>query len=205
MQTDILKRIALAKSGTVFFVSDFADIGDEKAVSRILSALERKGHVARLAKGIYFKPKMGDFGLEYPSVMAIVNAVASRDRISILPSGLTAENQLGLSEQVPMRYEFLTSGSARVLDIGIGRVYLRRGVPRNFSFKSRLLATLVQALKSIGRGNVEEHEMSIIRNLMAQSDERDTIRKEASIAPKWIREIIIRTLDETEQYVAESK
>lgn len=60
-------------------------------------------------------------------------------------AGVVALNILGLSTQVPMVYCYLTMGSARTIKFDGFKVILKRGVPRNFAYKTRLIALLVQA------------------------------------------------------------
>ena len=124
-------RIEGLDAESVFFVSDFLDISSDKEISKMLSELEVQGVVTRLAKGIYCKPRMTRFGTLYPDVRTIVEAVALRDHAQVLPSGATAANRLGLSEQVPMKYTFITSGSSRVLTISRASAPSWRSVPPN--------------------------------------------------------------------------
>ena len=137
------QQILSAEDNTIFFRNDFPQYHPE-SVGRILSDLTEKGVLVRIASGIYVKPRRSKFGMVMPSIEHIVKAVAERDKAQVLPSGATALNALGLSTQVPMSYSFLTTGSARNLNIGNRKVILKRGVPRNFSYKTNLIALLVR-------------------------------------------------------------
>lgn len=106
-----------------------------------------------------------------PSIEYVVDAMAARDKAQVLPSGAAALNALGLSTKVPMAYEFLTTGSARNLKVGDYLVSLKRSVPRNFAYKTRLVALLVQALRCLGELNVGEQELSQIRMLVGEGAE----------------------------------
>lgn len=67
--SEITKRIENMHEGQILFISDFSDLnGNEKVVSRALSAEEKKGNIVRLAKGMYLRPKSTRFGIVYPSV-----------------------------------------------------------------------------------------------------------------------------------------
>lgn len=126
---DIRNKIEKSKEGTLFFNNSFPEYDDEY-VRQILSDLAEQGLVVRIAFGIYLKPMVSRFGIVYPSVNEIVVAIAKRDNAQVLPTGNTALNQLGLSEQIPMNSEFITSGSARVIKIGNRTIRLRRSVPK---------------------------------------------------------------------------
>ena len=64
--SEITKRIENMHEGQILFISDFSDLnGNEKVVSRVLSAEEKKGNIVRLAKGMYLRPKSTRFGIVY--------------------------------------------------------------------------------------------------------------------------------------------
>ena len=77
---------------------------------------------------------------------------------------MTALNVLGLSTQVPMKYSYLTTGSERIIKLKNQEIRLKRGVPKNFCYETKLIALLVQALKTLKQQNVGEEELQVIRN-----------------------------------------
>ena len=121
IKDDIAQRIEAANPDEIFFISDFATNGNDEFISHNLSELVAEGKVMRLANGIYYKPVRTRFGELKPSVDTIVRAIARRDKAQILPTGAAAENMLGLSTQIPMNYVYLTSGSARRINLDIPR------------------------------------------------------------------------------------
>lgn len=186
---EIRKRIERSKEGTLFFNNSFPEYDDEY-VRQILSDLCVQGLVVRIAFGIYLKPMMSRFGVLYPSVSEIVQAIAKRDNAQVLPTGNTAMNQLGLSEQVPMNSEFITSGSARVIKIGNCTIRLRRSVPRNFAYKGEMMPVLVQALKAIGKENLTDEHLGQIRRLLAEHPGEQSWQTDMQLAPAWIRKVV---------------
>ena len=187
-------RIEGLDAESVFFVSDFLDISSDKEISKMLSELEVQGVVTRLAKGIYCKPRMTRFGPLYPDVRTIVEAVAQRDHAQVLPSGATAANRLGLSEQVPMKFTFITSGSSRVLTVGKQEVRLRRAVPRNFAYRTQLAALMVQALKATGEQNVGHEELWALKRVIDANPEKEAFRQDVQQMPIWMKKILIPLL-----------
>ena len=183
------QQILSAEDDTIFFRNDFPQYHPE-SVGRILSDLTDKGVLVRIASGIYVKPRQRKFGMAMPSIELIVKAVAERDKAQVLPSGATAQNALGLSTQVPMSYSFLTTGSARNMDIGNRKVTLKRGVPRNFAYKTQLIALLVQALRSLGEQNVDEEKLSQIRHLINREEDITALKHDVAIMPEWMRRIV---------------
>lgn len=186
---DIRNKIEKSKEGTLFFNNSFPEYDDEY-VRQILSDLAEQGLVVRIAFGIYLKPMVSRFGIVYPSVNEIVVAIAKRDNAQVLPTGNTALNQLGLSEQIPMNSEFITSGSARVIKIGNRTIRLRRSVPKNFAYKGELMPVLVQAMKAIGKDNLTEEHRGQIRRLLAEHPEEQTWQQDIQLAPAWVRKVV---------------
>lgn len=183
------EKILSSDDDSIFFRSDFPEYHTE-SVGRVLSELTGEGRLLRIASGIYVKPRMSRFGPVRPSVDKIVSAIAERDKVQVLPAGVVALNMLGLSAQVPMVYCYLTMGSARTIKFDGFKVILKRGVPRNFAYKTRLIALLVQALRALGEENVEDEERSQIAMLLANEPDRDALRSDVQMMPEWMRRLV---------------
>ena len=194
--SEITKRIENMHEGQILFISDFSDLnGNEKVVSRALSAEEKKGNIVRLAKGMYFRPKSTRFGIVYPSVDEMVKAIAHRDKSKVQPCGMTALNMLGLSTQVPTKYTYLTSGSSRKLKLGDRLIELKRSVPKNFVFKTTLGALLMQALKSLGEKNISKQEIVQIRKLIDNEKRMEQFKLDVLLMPIWMRKLITNIIN----------
>ena len=186
----IAKVINRSKDGTLFFNNSFPQY-DDVYVREILTSLCRQGVIVRISQGIYVKPMISRFGIVYPTVEDIVKGIAKRDKAKILPTGNTALNQLGLSEQVPMNLEYITSGSAREIKLGRLTVRLRRSVPKNFEYKGEVMPVLVLAMKAIGPENLTDEHRGIIKSLMKEFPEEKTWQSDLLLAPAWIRKELI--------------
>lgn len=194
--SEITKRIENMHEGQILFISDFSDLnGNEKVVSRALSAEEKKGNIVRLAKGMYLRPKSTRFGIVYPSVDEMVKAIAHRDKSKVQPCGMTALNMLGLSTQVPTKYTYLTSGSSRKLNLGDRLIELKRSVPKNFIFKTTLGALLMQALKSLGEKNISKQEIVQIRKLIDNEKRMEHFKLDILLMPIWMRKLITNIIN----------
>lgn len=187
---DIYGRIVSLEGGSVIFASDFLDLCTERQAGRVLTELEAKGEIKRLARGIYCKPTLTRFGPLYPDVSRIVEAVAQRDHAQVLPSGYTAANILGLSAQVPMAYTYITSGSSRQLIVDGKAINLQRAVPRNFAYKTRLAALIVQALKATGAENIGPEEISALKNAINKHPDKEAFQSDVLLMPVWMKTII---------------
>ena len=188
-------RVEDAENGTLFFNSSFPEYDDEY-VGQILSDLAEQGVIHRLSRGVYLKAEKTRFGLVYPPIEEIAAAIARRDNALVIPTGATAQNLLGLSDQVPMNAVFLTSGSARKIELGGRSITFRRAVPRNFAIKGRYTSLIVQALKYIGEGNMTEEDYARIKEIIRTHQEPETIEADLAAMPTWVRRLFLRTLNE---------
>ncbi|MCQ2208222.1 MAG: DUF6088 family protein [Paludibacteraceae bacterium] len=183
------ERIVAMPDDSVLFRSDFPEYHSE-FVGSILAELTDEGVLVKLAQGIYSKPRRSRFGVVLPSVDKIVRAIAVRDKAQILPSGMTALNALGLSTQVPMNYTYLTSGSERTVNLTSRKIYLKRGVPKNFCYSTKLIGLLVQALRTLKQENIGETEIQTIRSLISKELDRDALMTDVGMMPAWMKRII---------------
>lgn len=193
------KRIEAMPEDSVLFRSDFPEYHSE-FVGETLTELTNEGVLVKLAQGIYAKPRMSRFGVVLPSVEKIVQAIAVRDNAKVLPSGMTALNALGLSTQVPMNYTYLTTGSQRTVKLTNRQVVLKRGVPKNFWYETRLIALLVQALKTLKQENVGQEELQTIRALIAKEPDKETLAKDVDKMPAWMKRLIKPMLKPNEDH-----
>lgn len=183
------QRIEAMPEDCILFRSDFPEYHTE-FVGSILSELTTEGMLVKIAHGIYAKPRRSKFGVVLPSVDKVVQAIATRDNAKVLPSGMTALNALGLSTQVPMNYTYLTTGSERTVNLSNRKVVLKRGVPKNFCYGTRLISLLVQALKALKKENVGESELNVIRQLVLKETDKETLVKDIDMMPVWMKRII---------------
>jgi hypothetical protein len=190
VQTRIENKIKSMKRGNILFPSYFESMGNVEAVKKSLLRLEKKKFLIRLAHGIYLYPKEDKLlGVLYPSIEEIANAIADRDKARIIPTGIKALNQLGLSNQIPMNIVFVTDGAARSIVVGKRTIKFKRTTPKNLAVKGKITSLVIQALKEIGKENVTEGQIDIILEHL-KLEKEETIEYDAKLSPAWISKII---------------
>ncbi len=187
--TTLRQRIATMPENRVLFRSDFPDYHPE-FVGGTLAELTNEGVLVKLAQGIYAKPRKSKFGVVLPSVDKIVQAISKRDNAKVIPFGVTALNALGLSTQVPINYTYLTTGSERTLYLKNQKVVLKRGVPKNFCYTTRLMSLMVQALRALKQENVGQEEIQIIRSLITMETDKESLARDVDMMPAWMKRIV---------------
>jgi hypothetical protein len=192
-------RIKQLKKGSILFAEDFQDSGMSQSVNRALSRLNGKKIIIRLAQGIYFLPRQDKYlGIVYPAVEDVAKAIAHRDHARIVPTGVYALNKLGLSTQVPLNTVFLTDGAARIVRLGRQSIKFKKSTPKNLAAKGEISSLVIQALREIGKENVNDEHLSVIINHLL-NERQEYIKHDAGIAPAWIRNILLQTIKISEK------
>ena len=180
------------KPGEIFFISDFIELGNYEAIRKSLQRLTKDDSIKRIAKGIYFLPKIHKrLGVIYPHAEQIAKAIAKRDKARIIATGSTALNLLGLSTQIPLKVVFLTDGSARNIKVGNQTIQFKKTNPKNLSIEHRLTNLIIQALKEIGEKHVTPEQLDKIQRIIEKSNEQEIVYKNLNNAPIWIQKIIV--------------
>ena len=149
-------------------------------VKKVLLRLEKKQLLVRLAHGIYLYPKIDkELGILYPSTESIAEAIAKRDKIRIIPTGIYALQQLGISTQIPMNVIYLTDGAPRKIKVGKRTITFKKTAPKNLAIKNKVLSNIVQGLKELGKENITDE----IRQKINQALQKVPVKalKEAGI------------------------
>ena len=77
LETQILRKIKKAGSGSLFFGDSFTALGNAKSVGKALERLVHTGELHRVATGIYVHPvKVNILGVVMPGIEDIAKAIA---------------------------------------------------------------------------------------------------------------------------------
>lgn len=188
---EIRKRVEASKRGEIFFPDDFTAFASSDAVRSALVRLCRTGLLTRVAQGLYYYPKIDTkwgSGIIPASIEDIANGIARRDRVRIAPTGLYVLNQLGLSTQIPANVVFVTDGSQRRISVGKGKgiLFKHTSEMRTFAYRSHLMLLIVTALREIGKDNITDAQLAIIKLHLANVSQKD-FQNDIQLAPVWIR------------------
>lgn len=189
----IMRRIrAHGRGKWVCTPKDFLDLGSRAAVDQALSRLVKSDTLRRIGRGLYDLPRMSGILKRPapPNVDAAIDAVVKRDRIQVLPDGIVAANQLGLTNAVPAKTAYITDGTTRTLKIGGRTVQLRHVGHYVMRWAGRPGAQVVQALKWLGRAAASDASVTdILRSRLSDSVKQD-LMKGIGALPVWMKAII---------------
>ena len=187
----IKNRINDFDNRKVFINNDFLDIAGNETVRRTLNQLVSENKIKRVINGFYYNPIYSELIGEYEavSIHELALAIARKYNWNIAPYNSTALNLLGLSTQVPTHYKYISSGRYKEYKIGDTVLEFKKVNPGEIANMSLKTATVIQAIKSLGKENINAQVMQKIRENLTEK-ERIDLTNESKSVPSWIYEVI---------------
>ena len=178
-------------SHKVFFANDFLDIASNATVRQILKRLADERKIQRIIDGFYYNPRYSELIGEYEavSIHELALAIARKYNWNIAPYNSTALNLLGISTQVPTHYKYISSGRYKEYKIGDTILEFKKVNPGEIANMSLKTATVIQAIKSLGKENITNEVIQKIRENLTEK-ERIDLTNESKSVPSWIYEVI---------------
>lgn len=189
----IMKRVrARGRGKWVCTPKDFLDLGSRAAVDQALSRLAKSGDLRRVGRGLYDLPRMSGV-LHRPAPVDMDSAVAAlarRDSVRIMPDGIAAANQLGLTNAVPAKASYVTDGATRNVKIGNRTVHLRHAGPSVMAWAGRSSGPVVQALRWLGpQASSDTRVVVTLKSKLPDAVKKDLVRNSACL-PSWAAPIV---------------
>ena len=164
---EIEEKIQSLPEGDIFFPAEFRMLGTDDAIKMALSRLVKVGAAERISHGIYYKPKHHKLlGSIKPSLEMIANAIAKRDHVNIKPTGISALNKLGLSEQVPTKHVYITNGQPRKYKIGGNEIHFKSASPKKLALSGPISSLVILAMDELGPNVIDETLATQIKKLL---------------------------------------
>ena len=159
VSTLVKERILEHGPGWCFTSRDFQDLNSATGIRSTLSKLCRDKMIRRLTQGLYESPRENPLlGVLPPQVDQIAGAYSEKNGVRIQPSGAYAANLVGLSEQVPGRIIFLTTGPSQKLMIGKMEIQFQTATDKTMFAAGTKVGLTIQALRSLGKDTlIEKH------------------------------------------------
>ena len=148
LKAAILARVKKAGPHSVWTPSEFLDLANRDAVDKTLQRLVGTDQLRRIDRGLYDQPASNRLTgqLNAPDPRAVIDAIARRDQIRVLVDGLTAANDLGLTNAVPAK--IVVHADARLKPIRLGKleILFKPTAASKLYWAGRPAMRLVQAL-----------------------------------------------------------
>lgn len=185
-----IESIMANNPGKIFSINDFYDLGTKNTIKSILRRLSAEGRIARVIDGLYAKPKYSEVLKEhsYPDVNSVAEKIADKFSWRIVPTGDAALNYAGLSTQVPNENIFVSDGEYREYVYRGKKIIFKHATNRTITPYSRKLSILIQAIKALGKDNIDEE--AINRLSIFSKDIQNELDGDIGRLPFWIQEAL---------------
>lgn len=139
LKGQILDRMEQAAPFGAWTPVDFLDLGARDAVDQALHRLTRGKQIRRFARGLYDKPKTNSLTGKStnPDSYAVIDALSRRDQTRMLIDGITAANDLGLTNAVPAKIVIHTDARLKSLKLGNLIIVFRKTAPSKLYWVGR--------------------------------------------------------------------
>ncbi len=187
----ILSRIYGRGRGWAFTKTDFVAEFGEANIHQSLSSLAKTGKIRRNCRGVYDYPRYSDHLQQVlsPDMDQVAQALARKFNWRILPSGDAALNLLGLSTQIPGKWAYLSDGPGREYKIEKQILSFKKAALKDLGFNLRLSGLLVQALKALGKDQINQKVINTLRKRLDRKS-CDRILKDTRTVTGWVYKII---------------
>jgi hypothetical protein len=204
LRRSILDRMKRDKSERVWTPNDLLDLGTRSAIDKALQRLVLAGNIRRIDRGLYDVPRANSLTGKpsNPDYTAIIDAVARREKARFLPDGITAANQLGLTDAVPAKVTVHTDARLRPIHLDSLVINFKPTAPSRLYWAGRPAMRIVQALHWL-RDMLPANSDSILKQITRILDDpkqgaaiRDDLRSGLDALPGWMRNLVTGLLQD---------
>lgn len=193
---NILNRIEEMKAGSVFVISDFNDIANDKTASKTLTRLGESKVIAKVFRGVFWKP-LEDGKL--PKALDVASAIARSNGWAIVPTGDTALYISGNISEEPKLITFITDGTGGRYSLGETIIEIAHNPTKDFNVLSTDSELLIQIIKAYGHKGLPNE----IKEKILNSYDKSQIKKilnETKDSTKWVFNIICKMFKDKDSY-----
>ena len=192
----ILSRISSGTPSSVWTVNDLLDLGGYDAVRKALQRLASANDIRRIDDGLYDKPQLNRLTGQSnpPDPRQVIDAVARRNQIRVLVDGMTAANDLGLTNAVPAKIVVHTDARLRAIQLGNMTISFKPTAASKLYWAGRPAMRLVQALHWL-RDTIDLPTLSAqVRALLRRLPNGDQIKADLAdgmaTLPAWMQDLL---------------
>lgn len=212
IKSQVVQRINQAPAAKVWTPVDFLDLGSRDAVDKTLQRMVASNELRRIDRGLYDQPRMNSLTGQStaPDYRSVIDAVGRRDQVRVLIDGMTAANDLSLTNAVPGQVIVHTDGRLRPIQLGKLTLQFKLTAPSKLYWADRPAMRVVQALYWLRDGLLKDGaqidqdaiQAKLIR-LLQDSNQgraiRDDLRSGLHTVPSWMQQWIRDLLARSEQ------
>lgn len=170
LKTAMLGRIRADEPRKVWTPSDFVDLASRDAVDKTLQRLTKAEALRRIDRGLYDQPGFNKLTQKPnpPDPRSVIDAVGRRDQTRMLVDGMTAANDLGLTDAVHAKIVVHTDARRRAIKLGNVPITFRPTAASKLFWAGRPAMRVVQALHWLRHVLVRDGESEQIQRKLAK-------------------------------------
>lgn len=200
LKATLLARVRADAPRKVWTPSDFVDIASRDAVDKALQRLTKVGTLRRIDRGLYDQPGANKLTQRPnpPDPRSVIDAVGRRDQARMLVDGMTAANDLGLTDAVTAKITVHTDARRRAIKLGNVTITFRPTAASKLFWAGRPAMRVVQALHwlrdVLARGTDSDHVERKLARLFDDPTVGPPLKADLAAGmpalPNWMREFI---------------
>lgn len=156
------------------------------------------GDLRRIERGLYDRPNVNSLTKRstVPDYLAVLEALARRDQLRMLVDGMTAANDLGLTNAVPARVNVHTDARRRSITLDNLIIEFRQTAPSRLYWVDRPAMRVVQALHWLKDTLDTDRARILARLTQVLADPThgkaisDDLRQGFSTLPAWMQDLV---------------
>jgi hypothetical protein len=196
----ISTMIDTATPGRVWVPADFASLASRDLIDKTLQRMVAAGQLRRIDRGLYDRPSI-NLLTKRPTTAdyrAIIDALARRDQLRVLVDGMTAANDLGLTDAVPARVTIHTDARRQSIQLDNLLIEFKVTAPSRLYWAGRPAMRVVQALHWLKDTLPSDGDQirSRLLNILQDKKHGPAIRQDLiqgfSVLPSWMQ-LYLRT------------
>ena len=198
LKSSIAALINAAGPGHVWVPADFAQLSNRDAIDKALQRMVQAGELRRIDRGLYDRPTLNRLTKRptTPDYRAVVEAIARRDQLRLLVDGMTAANDLGLTDAVPARVTIHTDTRRRTIKLDKLNIEFKQTAPSRLYWAGRPAMRAVQALHWLKDTLASDRDRILGRLSKVLSDPahgaaiRQDLLDGLSVMPAWMQGLV---------------
>lgn len=148
LKSAVTQRMADAQTSKVWTPTDFLDLGQRAAVDKTLQRMVASATLRRIERGLYDQPRANTLTgqVAVADYRSVIDAIGRRDQVRLMVDGMTAANDLGLTNAVPGQVIVHTDGRLRPIVLGQLTLQFKLTAPSKLFWAARPAMRIVQSL-----------------------------------------------------------
>jgi Family of unknown function (DUF6088) len=132
---------------------------------------------------------------------ATIQAISRRDKVRVMPNGIVFANNLGLTNAVPAKASYISSGRTKTVQVGGRRIYLKHVSRKVIIWADRPGGQFVAAVLWLGKPIASSPDMINLLRVRLTDDVKLDLLRDLELLPAWMALIAKQVCDNSDTAV----